>query len=100
MRFSETLIQLLKKLSEEGRAVIVITHAVPLASRYVDRMIVLKEGRIIGGEEPREILTSPIASEGRLVTPQILRLYRKLGLDPSLAPLTVNEFLSMVEIAL
>ncbi|RLE87049.1 MAG: ABC transporter ATP-binding protein [Thermoprotei archaeon] len=100
MRFSETLMQLLKKLSEEGRAVIVITHAVPLASRYVDRMIVLREGRIIGDGGPREILTSPIASEGRLVMPQILRLYRKLGLDPSLAPLTVDEFLSVVEIAL
>ena len=99
MRFSEALMQLLKRLSEEGRAVVVITHAVPLASRYVDRMIVLGEGKIIGDGGPREILTSPVASEGRLVMPQILRLYRKLGLDPSLAPLTVDEFLSVVEIA-
>ncbi|RLF05202.1 MAG: hypothetical protein DRK00_04995 [Thermoprotei archaeon] len=44
MRFSEALMQLLKKLSREGRAVIVITHAVPLASRYVGRMAVLKGG--------------------------------------------------------
>jgi len=44
MRFSEALMQLLKKLSGEGRAVIVITHAVPLASRYVGRMAVLKGG--------------------------------------------------------
>jgi len=31
--------------------------------------------------------------------PQILRLYRELGLNPKLAPLTVDEFLDVVEIA-
>ena len=98
MGFSEKLMALLRKIVGEGRSVIVITHSIPLASRYADRMIVLKDGKVIADGDPRAVLQSDAASEGRLVTPQIFRLYKRLGLDSRYAPLSVEEFLCRVKL--
>lgn len=96
MKFSETLASMLRKLADEGRAVVVITHSVPLFARYADRFVVMKNGSVIAEGSPREVMLSKSAEEGRLVMPQTLRLYLKLGLDPSSAPLSVEEFLQTI----
>jgi energy-coupling factor transport system ATP-binding protein len=98
MRFSEALFAMLKRLTGEGRAVVVITHSVPIAARYADRFVVVKEGRVIASGPPRRVLTSPAADEGKLTKPQVLRLALALGLDSNLAPLSVEEFERVVEV--
>jgi energy-coupling factor transporter ATP-binding protein EcfA2 len=99
MRFSEALFAMLKRLTGEGRAVVVITHSVPIAARYADRFAVMKEGRVIASGPPRRVLASPAADEGKLTKPQVLRLALALGLDSNLAPLSVEEFEKVVEVA-
>ncbi len=89
MRFNEQLFELLKGLAREGRTVVVITHAIPLAAKYADRMVVLKDGRVIADGPPREVLLSPAAREGRLTLPQVTRLALELKLP--FAPLSVDE---------
>ncbi len=96
MKFGETLALMLRKLADEGKAVVVITHSVPLFARYADRFVVMRKGTVIADGPPREVMLSKSAEEGKLVMPQSLRLYLKLGLDPSLAPLSVEEFLKTV----
>ncbi|MEM3138012.1 MAG: energy-coupling factor ABC transporter ATP-binding protein, partial [Thermofilaceae archaeon] len=96
MKFSETLASMLRKLADEGRAVVVITHSVPLFARYANRLVVMKNGLVIAEGSPREVMLSKSAEEGRLVMPQTLRLYLKLGLDLSSAPLSVEEFLQTI----
>ena len=99
MRFNEILFTALKKLTDEGRAVVVITHSIPLAARYADRFVVVKDGKIIASGSPRRVLTSPAVEEGKLTKPQVLRLAQALGFDTNVAPLSVEEFVKVVEVA-
>jgi len=99
MRFNEALFAMLKSLTGEGRAVVVITHSIPIAARYADRFAVMREGRVIANGPPRRVLTSPAADEGKLTKPQVLRLALALGLNSDAAPLSVEEFEKIVEVA-
>ncbi|MCC6065845.1 MAG: energy-coupling factor ABC transporter ATP-binding protein [Thermofilum sp.] len=99
MRFNEILFTVLKRLTDEGRAVVVITHSIPLAARYADRFVVVKDGKVVASGSPRRVLTSSAAEEGRLTKPQVLRLALALGLDSNVAPLSVEEFVKVVEVA-
>lgn len=98
MKFNELLFTTLRKLTEEGRAVVVVTHSIPLAARYADRFVVVKDGKVAASGPPRRVLTSPAAEEGRLAKPQVLRLALALGIDANLAPLSVEEFEKVVEV--
>jgi len=97
-RFSESLFAMLRGLAREGRAVVVVTHSIPLAARYADRFVVMKGGRVIASGPPRRVLTSPAADEGRLTRPQALRLAMALGIDSGQAPLSVEELLRALEV--
>jgi ABC-type cobalt transport system, ATPase component len=97
-RFSESLFAMLRGLAREGRAVVVVTHSIPLAARYADRFVVMKGGRFIASGPPRRVLTSPAADEGRLTRPQALRLAMALGIDSGQAPLSVEELLRALEV--
>ncbi|MCS7104401.1 MAG: energy-coupling factor transporter ATPase [Thermofilaceae archaeon] len=96
MGFNELLFKTLRDLTREGRAVIVITHSIPLASRYSDRLAVVKGGRVIANDSPRRVLVSPEADEWRLTKPQVLRLALRLGLNSGLTPLSVKELEKMI----
>lgn len=98
MRFNENLFATLRKLAGEGRAAVVITHSIPLAARYADRFVVVKDGRVIADGPPRRVLTLPAAEEGKLTKPQVLRLALALGLDAGSPPLSVEEFKKVVEL--
>ena len=99
MRFNEALFAMLKRLTGEGRAVVAVTHSIPIAARYADRFAVMKEGRIIASGSPRRILTSSAADEGKLTKPQVLRLALALGLNSDAVPLSIEEFEKTVEVA-
>jgi energy-coupling factor transporter ATP-binding protein EcfA2 len=99
MRFNEILFAVLKRLTDEGRAVVVITHSIPLAARYADRFVVVKDGKVVASGSPRLVLTSSAAEEGKLTKPQVLRLALALGFDSNVAPLSVEEFVKVVEVA-
>ncbi|MEM1667617.1 MAG: energy-coupling factor transporter ATPase [Thermofilaceae archaeon] len=94
MRFNESLFSNLKALTREGRAVVTITHSIALASKYADRLVVVKDGRVIADGHPRSVLLSPAADEGRLTKPQAMRLAKQLGL--TVAPVSAEEFLEIV----
>lgn len=98
MRFNELLLSTMRELTREGRSVVIVTHSIPLAARYSDRLVVVKGGRVIADGPPREVLLSPMADEGRLTKPQSMRLAIELGLTA--APLSVDELADLLRCAL
>jgi iron complex transport system ATP-binding protein len=51
------LLELIRRLVDQGLAGLVITHELNLAARYADRMILLSEGRVVAEGTPQSVLT-------------------------------------------
>ncbi len=51
----ETL-ELIKKLNEKGRTIIVVMHDLNMAARYADRMILFKDGKVAADGTPEEVM--------------------------------------------
>lgn len=87
---AEELLSLLERLNDDlGMGIILVEHRMERTMHRADRLIVLKEGRIIGDGEPRMIASKiDLDSEG-IGYPQITRIARKIGMKN--LPLTVKE---------
>ncbi|MBL1378704.1 ABC transporter ATP-binding protein [Zobellella iuensis] len=58
------LLGLLRKLNrEQGRGVIVILHDLNLALRFADRIVALKQGRLLFDRSPAELMSEQLLSE-------------------------------------
>jgi energy-coupling factor transport system ATP-binding protein len=90
-RQAHQTMRLLDKLrSELGVTVIVITHAMPLAAEYCDRIVVMCEGEILLDGPPRDVFAEEKTLAHTFVEPPpVTQLAIQLGLDP--VPLTVAE---------
>ena len=55
-------LDLLTKLKEEGRTIVLVLHDLSQALHYSDRIIVMDEGRVIQIGSPKEISASGILS--------------------------------------
>ncbi len=49
--------QLMRELAASGLAIVAVTHDLNLAARYSDRILVLKEGRLVADDRPAKALT-------------------------------------------
>ena len=68
---------LLRRLATSGRCVVVVLHALDLALRYADRVVVIDDGRIVADAPPQTVL--PAAA-------QAFRLPFGPDLSPRLLP--------------
>ncbi len=55
--------QLLRQYVDEGGGALVVLHDVPLAVRFADRLVWMKEGRIVAEGSPAETLNSKIMED-------------------------------------
>jgi iron complex transport system ATP-binding protein len=55
---------LLRATARQGRTVIAVLHALDLAMRYADRMVVLAGGRVIADGPPVEVLAIAASAFG------------------------------------
>lgn len=55
---AKTVLDLLQVMKQEGRAVIVCTHAMPMAEEVCDRIGIIFDGKLHGDAPPKEILRS------------------------------------------
>ena len=62
-----SVMSLLRKKADEGRAVIAALHDLPLAARYCTRIIVLQDGAIAGDGAPETALTPKLLREASRV---------------------------------
>lgn len=65
---------LIKKLVDKGKTIVVVTHDVEFAATIFDRIVILSHGQIIADGTPAEVLTNPeILGRARLTPPQIVK---------------------------
>ena len=71
---ARAIVDVLRQLNARGRTVILITHHLYLLGRFVDRMIVMKGGRVHLDGAPEEVLyAGPALEESGVVPPQTVR---------------------------
>ena len=54
---------LARQLAEQGKAVVLVLHDLPLAFRTADQVAVLREGKLAALGQPEELYDSPVISE-------------------------------------
>jgi len=74
------IMNLTKTLNDEGKTVLVITHDMELASQFVNRVIVLKDGEIMLDGPTREVFSkTDQLSQTSIRPPQITMIAQKLN---------------------
>lgn len=76
---AEMLEHVLKRLSEEGKTLLISTHDVDFAYRWAERVLVFSGGRIIADGDPVEIFQrQEILETASLKKPMLLEVYEAL----------------------
>ncbi|MFP5070483.1 ABC transporter ATP-binding protein [Pseudonocardia nantongensis] len=58
------VLELVRRLqSEAGRTVVMVLHDLNLAARYADRLVAMKDGRIVAAGDPADVLTESLLAE-------------------------------------
>ncbi len=74
------VMDLLHKLNQSGKTVIVITHALWVAAEYARRLVVMDRGAVVGDGPAREIMSDAgLMEKAGLRVPDITRLGLELG---------------------
>ena len=56
-RYQHEMLQIFTNVAKQGRAVLTVIHDLALAARYADRLIWMKEGRIVADGTPAQTIT-------------------------------------------
>ena len=56
--FQEKCFASFERFKEEGKTVVLVTHAYPLLQRFCDRVLVIEHGRIVGEGPPGDVIRS------------------------------------------
>lgn len=94
------VLKIIKELHEESKkTILMVTHYVE-ESIMADRIILMKEGKVIANGIPEEILTDEeLLSQSDLLPPSACRIYymlRKSGIDLGRCPLTEEELTELI----
>ncbi|MFJ2031888.1 ABC transporter ATP-binding protein [Streptosporangium sp. NPDC087985] len=58
------VLELVRRLhGEHGRTVVMVLHDLNLAARYADRLVAMRDGRIVAAGPPHDVLTEPLLAE-------------------------------------
>ena len=89
---------LLREEARAGTTVIAISHDMRFAAEVADRVVILREGRVLADGPIRSLLAdADLVTGAGLEPPQVARLARSLGLArPDGLPLTAEELLRLL----
>ncbi len=62
VRHEMEVFELVRRLAVEGIATLLVTHHLNLAARYVDRLLLLDEGRLAADGRPADVLTPGVVA--------------------------------------
>lgn len=74
LRYQLIVLDTLHRHTQKGGAVVAVLHDIGLAARRADRIIVMKEGRIVGDGPPRDVLTPDLIADTFSVDVQIVTM--------------------------
>jgi energy-coupling factor transport system ATP-binding protein len=88
---TRTVYNLIHRLRDEGATVVCVAHDMILLAEVVDRMIVLRDSRIIADASPREVFSNrELMRSTHLVPPQITELSLRLKAVGKLTDIELN----------
>jgi len=91
-------LELLRKMNQEGATILVISHDMKTIAKYVDRVIVLRDGRVLFDGPTRAVFGKPdILETTDINPPQITQISLALKEYGFPTCLTVEELVSCVE---
>jgi len=91
-------LELLRKMNREGATILVISHDMKTIAKYVDRVIVLRDGRVLFDGPTRAVFGKPeILETTDINPPQITQISLDLKEYGFPTCLTVEELVSCVE---
>lgn len=90
---TEKVLEVLHRLNQAGMTIILAEHHLDEVSRYLDRLIIMEDGRIIADDKPGTIFKDRIFESIGLRPPQTVEMGLMLGF--SKLPLSVNEALDI-----
>ncbi|MEW6624008.1 MAG: ATP-binding cassette domain-containing protein [Bacillota bacterium] len=88
------IMQIARKLHEQGHTILIVTHNMSLVAEYTDRTIVLCKGKVLLDGATRYVFTqTEVLKETYIIPPQVTQLAQRLRnkLDISPKALTVEE---------
>jgi len=91
---SEAVFGIIRDLKKRGKSIILVEHKIDLMAEYADRIIVMKEGRIVMEGDVREVLTSPTLDDAQVPRPEVTELalaLERAGRPLSSVPITRAE---------
>lgn len=100
---AEMLEEVLEKLGNQGKTMLISTHDVDFAYRWAERAVVFCDGQIIADAPPVEIFSDDaILKRANLKKPMLLEVYNSMvekGLiaDEKVYPKDVNAFKKLIE---
>jgi len=101
---AKIILDVIHRLNKDlGITIILVEHRLDLASRYADRVIVMRDGQIVLDGEPRKVF---LQRETKLIgvgIPKVVRLYlslRENGVGLSKVPLSPEEASQLIAEAL
>ncbi len=90
--------RLVNQLTDQGTIVIIVTHDLEFAAQYLDRLLIIHDGRLVTDGNPRDIFSnSNVLDRSALREPQITRLsklFHEKHPDFPVNILTIKEFLT------
>ena len=93
------ILELLNDLNKRsGITIILIEHRLEMVSKFIDRAIILDEGRAVLDGDPREVFSTDLVEKLGIGIPKIAQLFKILkqnGLDMKI-PLSVEEAKDML----
>lgn len=93
-REQRQMMELLRRLHGEGRTVVIITHVPWVAVEYVERGLLMAEGRLLWDGSLRDLCArSDLCTQASFVPPDITLL----GLRFGFTPLSVEEFVEWIK---
>jgi len=84
----------LKRINESGRTVIVSEQRLDLFAPLADRVIAISDGRVIADGNPREVLASEAVLRAGVLPPRVIQIYLEMsraGLARGEPPINVEE---------
>ena len=76
----EKLQQFIMQMQTQKKTVVIVTHDVEFVAECNPRVVLMKEGKIMGEGAGKEILTDPqVLAESSIVLPQIAQLFAKMS---------------------
>ncbi len=95
IRTIDSLMKLVKKLNSLGHTIIMITHDMELVSDYAERVIVMKNGEVIGDGNTIDVFgDEKLIRDAHLMQPEIIKFGRLAG-DTGI--ITMDDCLDVIE---